>query len=258
MSAGAEVDTPPINTYIFPPYLPTPSFTVGPNVRILVVEDEVKVAGFLQRGLEAEKYHVEIAYDGMTGEQKARSGKFDLLLLDVLLPRKDGFEVLRDLRRDGIKIPVLLLTARTATEDIVGGLDLGADDYLTKPFSFDELLARIRSLLRRDRQPATILHVADLHLDTVSHHATRDGSVIDLTAREYALLQYLMQRVGKLVTRQELSREVWGLDFDPGTNVVDVYMNHLRKKIDAGHPIKLLKTVRGKGYIMADGSEPRS
>lgn len=219
--------------------------------KILVVEDEVKVARFLRRGLETEGYVVDTAPDGPAGERKARAESFDLIILDVLLPRKNGFEVLRDLRSDAITTPVLLLTARSTTEDIVGGLDLGADDYLTKPFSFEVLLARVRSLLRRSKT-RTELRVGDLQLDTVSHKAVRGDRTIDLTAREYNLLEHLMRHAGKLVTRMELARDVWGYDFDPGTNIVDVYVNHVRKKIDAGFARKLLHTERGKGYILED------
>lgn len=219
--------------------------------KILVVEDEVKVARFLRRGLETEGYVVDTAPDGHTGERKARTESFELIILDVLLPRKNGFEVLKDLRADAIATPVLLLTARSTTEDIVGGLDLGADDYLTKPFSFEVLLARVRSLLRRSKTP-TELRVGDLHLDTVSHRAVRGDRTIDLTAREYSLLEHLMRHAGKLVTRVELARDVWGYDFDPGTNIVDVYVNHVRKKIDSGFARKLLHTERGKGYRLED------
>ncbi|MGB2867693.1 MAG: response regulator transcription factor [Bacteroidota bacterium] len=221
-------------------------------MRILVVEDEQKVARFLQKGLSAEGYHVEIAADGKEGEHKARSESFDLIVLDILLPKKKGFEVLRDLRADEIKTPVLMLTARSTTEDIVGGLDLGADDYLTKPFKFDELLARIRSLLRRGTGPKTLLKIADLKLDTIAHKATRNGKTIELTAREYALLEFFMRNADKLISRNRLAKEVWGYDFDPGTNIVDVYVNHLRKKIDFDSPHKLIRTERGKGYVFSD------
>jgi len=220
-------------------------------MRILVVEDELKVARFLKKGLEAEGHEVEIAADGKTGEKYARSENYDLILLDVLLPKKDGFDVLRDLRKDEIRTPILMLTARSATEDIISGLDQGADDYLTKPFAFNELLARIRSIMRRSTIK-TKLKYSDLTLDTITHTAARSGRPIELTAREYTLLEYFMRNRGKLVSRQELSKEIWGYDFDPGTNVVDVYVNHLRKKIDAEYSIKLLQTERGKGYYLSD------
>jgi DNA-binding response OmpR family regulator len=221
-------------------------------MRILLVEDEAKVARFIQEGLAAEGYEVVIATDGRAGEKKARSGEYDLILLDILLPKKNGFEVLQCLRKEGVKTPVLMLTARSATEDIVQGLDLGADDYLAKPFAFNELLARIRSLLRRERQSQTALKVDDLQLNTMTRKATRSGTPIELTTREYALLAYLMRNPRKLVSRQQLAKEVWGFDFDPGTNIVDVYINHLRKKIDQGFDKKLLHTERGKGYYLSD------
>jgi len=220
-------------------------------MRILVIEDEQKVARFLKKGLEAEGYEVEIAADGKSGEKCARTEAYDLILLDVLLPKKNGFEILRDLRKDEIRTPILMLTARSATEDIVGGLDQGADDYLTKPFAFNVLLARIRSLMRRGAA-RTKLKYADLILDTVAHTASRSGTPIELTAREYALLEYFLRHRGKLISRQELSRDIWGYNFDPGTNVVDVYINHLRKKIDADFSVKLLQTERGKGYYLSD------
>lgn len=218
-------------------------------MKILVIEDEVKVARFLRRGLETEGYTVETAADGAEGEQRARSDSFDLVILDVLLPKKNGFDILRDLRKDGVAIPVLMLTARGTTEDIVSGLDSGADDYLTKPFSFDVLLARVRSLLRRSASK-TDLHVADLVLDTVTHKALRGDRSIELTQREYGLLEFLMRNEGRLVTRMQLAKEVWGYNFDPGTNIVDVYVNHLRKKVDAGQSPKLIHTERGRGYVL--------
>lgn len=221
-------------------------------MRILVIEDEEKVARFIQKGLEAEQYQVAVIHEGKKGEFEARSGGYDLLILDVLLPGKNGFEILRSLRKEKSEIPVLMLTARSTTEDIVQGLDLGADDYLTKPFAFDELLARVRSLLRRKAQASTTLVMGDLRLDTVSHKASRNGVAIELTSREYALLDFLMRNPGKLFSRQHLGEKVWGYQFDPGTNIIDVYVNHLRKKIDASSPKKLLHTIRGKGYALAE------
>ena len=220
-------------------------------MRILVIEDELKVARFLKKGLEAEGYEVETAADGKSGEKLARTEAYDLILLDVLLPQKGGFDVLRDLRKDEIRIPILMLTARSTTEDIVGGLDQGADDYLTKPFAFTELLARIRSLMRRGTVKTKLKYI-DLALDTIAHKASRAGKGIELTAREYALLEYFMRNRGKLISRQELSKEIWGYNFDPGTNVVDVYVNHLRNKIDTDFAVKLLQTERGKGYYLSD------
>ncbi len=220
-------------------------------MRILVIEDEEKVARFIKKGLEAEGYEVETASDGKTGERMARTENYELILLDVLLPKKDGFEIVRDLRKDEIRTPVLMLTARSNTEDIISGLDQGADDYLTKPFAFNELLARIRSLMRRGTVK-TRLKYSDLILDTVAHKAHRAGRPIDLTTREYTLLEYFMRNRSRLITREELAKEIWGYTFDPGTNVVDVYVNHLRKKIDAESEQKLLQTERGKGYYLAE------
>lgn len=221
-------------------------------MRILVIEDEEKVARFIQKGLEAEKYQVAVIHDGKKGELEARSGGYDLLILDVLLPGKNGFEILGALRKEKNETPILMLTARSTTEDIVQGLDLGADDYLTKPFAFDELLARVRSLLRRKAQSSTTLVMADLKLDTVTHKATRNGIAIELTSREYALLDFLMRNPNRLFSRQYLGEKVWGYQFDPGTNIIDVYVNHLRKKIDASSPKKLLHTIRGRGYALAE------
>ena len=221
-------------------------------MHILLVEDEAKVARFIKEGLTAEGYEVEIAADGKSGEKKALDGDFDLILLDVLLPKKNGFEVLHALRSSGLRTPIMMLTARSATEDVVQGLDHGAEDYLTKPFAFNELLARIRSLLRRERQSPTVYRLADLHLNTMTRKATRGGTAIELTAREFALLEYLMRHPHKLITRQQLAKEIWGFNFDPGTNIIDVYINHLRKKIDQGFEKKLLHTERGKGYYVSD------
>ena len=226
-------------------------------MRILLVEDEIKVARFVQQGLQAEGYEVDVAADGKLGEKKAQSEMFDLILLDVLLPKKNGFEILQSLRKDKIKTPIIMLTARGTTEDIVSGLDLGADDYLTKPFAFSELLARVRSHLRRGSQNKTVLRLADLQLDTVSHKASRGSTHIELTTREYALLEFFLRNPGALLSRSQLAKEIWGFSFDPGTNIVDVYVNHLRKKIDSGFPVKLIHTERGKGYFCSDKDQTR-
>ncbi|HEY6951103.1 MAG TPA: response regulator transcription factor [Bacteroidota bacterium] len=221
-------------------------------MRILLVEDELKVARFVQQGLEAEGYEVDVAADGKAGEKKALGGSFDLILLDVLLPKKDGFEVLETLRKGKLRTPIIMLTARGTTEDIVNGLDLGADDYLTKPFAFNELLARVRSHLRRGSQNKTVLKLADLQLDTVTHKATRGTTQIELTTREYSLLEFFLRNPSTLLSRTQLAKEIWGFNFDPGTNIVDVYVNHLRKKIDNGYPVKLIHTERGKGYFCSE------
>ena len=220
-------------------------------MKILIVEDEKKVAKFLKEGLEDENYTVALATDGEAGEKIATEAKFDLIILDILLPKKDGISVLRELRTKGIGTPVLMLTAKSSIEDKVEGLDSGADDYITKPFSFAELLARVRSLLRRGTaDKPTILKIADLQLDTVTHKAKRGEKVIELTGREYSLLEYFMRNLNRVLTRTLISEHIWNYNFDTGTNVIDVYINHLRSKIDDGFDKKLFHTVRGVGYIL--------
>ena len=222
-------------------------------MRILVIEDEKKVARFLRQGLEEERYAVDIAADGERGESLALAEAYDLIILDVLLPKKDGFQVLRSLRTGGMKTPILMLTAKSSTEDKVEGLDSGADDYLAKPFAFSELLARVRSLLRRGAvEKSTVLALADLQLDTVSHKAARAGRSIELTGKEYALLEYFMRNADRVLTRTILSEHIWNYNFDTGTNIVDVYINHLRSKIDDGFEKKLLHTIRGVGYVLKE------
>lgn len=222
-------------------------------MRILVIEDEKKVAKFLQQGLEEERYTVDVVHDGEAGSHLALTEKFDLIILDILLPKKDGITLLKEIRAKRISTPVLLLTAKSAIDDKVEGLDAGADDYLTKPFAFAELIARVRSLLRRGAaEKWTILEVADLQLDTVAHKAKRVDKVIELTGKEYALLEYFMRNVNRVLTRTLISEHIWNYNFDTGTNVIDVYMNHLRSKIDDGFDKKLLHTVRGVGYVLKD------
>ena len=225
-------------------------------MRILVVEDEEKVASFIQRGLEAEHYTVDVAPDGDTGLARACEGHYDLLILDLMLPRRDGAAVLRELRARGHALPILLLTARAAVTDKVRGLDLGADDYLTKPFEFAELLARVRALLRRGTAgPAPILALADLALDPATREVTRGGRRIELTAREFALLEFLLRNPGRVLSRAVIAQHVWGVSFDTFTNVIDVYVNYLRRKIDADFEPKLLHTVRGAGYVLKEEPE---
>ena len=222
-------------------------------MRILVVEDDRKVASFLEKGLREEGYAVDVAHDGADGSLKASVYDYDLAILDVMLPGKSGFEIVRDLRKSQKPIPVLLLTARDSKEDIVRGLDAGADDYLTKPFSFDELLARVRALLRRGgaaRQERLIF--GDVELDRIRHTATRAGRDLDLTPREFQLLEYLLLRPEEVVRRTELLEKVWDLSFDPMSNVVDVHVGNLRKKLRA-HGDALIHTVRGVGYILERG-----
>jgi len=222
-------------------------------MKILVVEDEKKVAKILRQGLEEEQFTVDVATDGQQGEALAVANHYDLIVLDILLPKKDGIEVLTDLRAQGVKTPVLLLTAKSSTEDKVEGLDRGADDYLTKPFAFEELIARVRSLLRRGAADAvTVLKFADLQLDIVARKALRGEKVIELTGKEYALLEYFIRNSNRVLTRTVISEHIWHYNFDTGTNVVDVYINHLRSKIDDGFDKKLLHTVRGIGYVLKD------
>jgi len=222
-------------------------------MRILVVEDEKKVASFIQRGLAAERYTVDVVHDGDAGLARALEGHYDLLILDLMLPGRDGAAVLRALRAEHRTLPILLLTARAALTDKVRGLDLGADDYLTKPFEFAELLARVRALLRRGAGvPAPTLAVADLTLDPSTRAVTRAGRRIDLTAREYALLEFFLRHPGRVLSRALIAQHVWGVSFDTFTNVIDVYVNYLRRKIDVDFDPKLLHTVRGAGYVLKD------
>ena len=220
-------------------------------MRLLVVEDEKKVARFVKKGLEEEGYAVDVAPDGEEGLAMALDGVHDLLILDIHLPRMDGLGILQELRKKKVTTPVLLLTVRAAIEDKVLGLDAGADDYLTKPFAFQELLARVRALLRRRAEAeAPVLQVADLTLDPARRLASRGGEKIDLTPKEFALLAYFMRNSGRVLTRTMISEHVWDYDFDTMTNVIDVYVNYLRKKIEAGREPKLIHTVRGAGYVL--------
>ena len=225
-------------------------------MRILVVEDERKVASFLRQGLQEEGHAVEIAGDGVAAlDLLLGEPGYDLAILDLMLPKRDGFDVLRTLRRRHVQTPVLILTARDAVPDKVTGLDLGADDYLTKPFAFEELLARVRALLRRREGPrAPVLALADLVLDPATRTVTRGGRRMTLTAREYALLEYFLRNAGRVLTRPMIAQHVWGLDFDPESNIIDVYVGYVRRKIDAEGERRLLHTVRGAGYMLsADG-----
>ena len=220
-------------------------------MRILIVEDEKKVAGFIKKGLEEETYAVDTAHDGEEGLHLAKEGCYDLVILDLMLPKMDGLEVLSELRGGKKDVPILLLTAKDTVEDRVTGLNKGADDYLTKPFAFSELLARVRVLLRRGKaEVKTELQIADLSLNLVSHKVNRGGGEVELTGKEYSLLEYFMRNQGKVLTRTMIAEHVWDYNFDTFTNVIDVYVNHLRKKVDKGHSKKLLHTLRGVGYIM--------
>jgi len=218
-------------------------------MRILVVEDERRITAFIKQGLEEENYAVDVAYDGIEALDWASAVNYDLILLDVLLPHKDGIEVCRELRAQGSGVPILMLTARDAVEDRVRGLDSGADDYLVKPFAFQELLARMRALLRRGSEAKTTrLQVGDLILDTLTRQAFRNERVIELSTREYALLEFLMRHPSQVLSRTQIADHVWSYDFFTASNVVDVYIGYLRRKIDDGFAIKLIQTVRGAGY----------
>jgi len=220
-------------------------------MRLLVIEDEKKVARFIKKGLEEEGYAVDLAFDGEEGLAMVLDQVHDLIILDMALPKIDGLQVLKKLRERKVPVPVLLLTVRATIEDKVLGLDSGADDYLTKPFAFQELLARIRALLRRKAEVGPpLLQVEDLVLDPARHLVTRGGEKIDLTSKEFALLEYLMRNAGRVLTRAMISEHVWSYDFDTETNVIDVYVNYLRRKIDSGGEKKLIHTVRGSGYVL--------
>ena len=225
-------------------------------MRILLVEDEPRVAHFIARGLREQSYAVDIAADGEAALYQASNNDYELIILDVMLPLKNGFEVCKQMRAQGLKQPVLMLTARDAVEDRVTGLDCGADDYLGKPFDFKELLARIRALLRRTKEfRPEIIQLADLVVNTSSHTMTRAGRPIALTAKEYSLLEFFVLRAGKLVRRDEIAEHVWDENFDPFSNIIDVYVRRLRKKIDEGFNPPLIHTRRGEGYIMSADAE---
>ncbi|MGZ4787925.1 MAG: winged helix-turn-helix domain-containing protein [Terriglobales bacterium] len=221
-------------------------------MRILIAEDDVPLAGFLRKGLEAEHYAVDVAADGITASELATAYDYDLLLLDLNLPKRDGVSVLREVRSTKECVPILVLTGRTRVEDRVATLDQGADDYVTKPFSFSELSARVRALLRRGKLPQQVtLQVDDLVLDRIERSVERGGKKIELTSKEFALLEYLMRNAGRCITRAMIIEHVWNISFDTTTNVVDVYINYLRKKVDDNAPRKLIQTVRGAGYLMS-------
>ncbi len=221
-------------------------------MRILVVEDERKVANFIRQGLQKEGHTVELASDGVTALDLALGGPpYDALVLDIMLPKRDGFAILRSLREHHVATPVLVLTARDSVADKVTGLDLGADDYLTKPFAFDEFLARVRALLRRSTAQITPkLRLADLTLDPATREVSRGARSISLTTREFSLLEYFMRNAGRVLTRPMIAEHVWGLDFDRESNVIDVYVGYVRRKIEAPDESALLHTVRGAGYVM--------
>jgi len=219
-------------------------------MRVLVVEDEKKTASLVRQALEAEGFMVTVCPRGDEVLTATTARAFDGIVLDIMLPGRDGLSVLRELRAQGHTTPVLLLSARGKVEDRIAGLNAGAEDFLPKPFVLAELVARVRALGRRAESPATELRVADLTLNTISHRAQRGGKVFDLTAREFRLLEYLMRSSGQICGRMSIIEQVWDYDFDPGTNLVDVYVRRLREKIDEGFEPKLLQTVRGAGYVL--------
>ena len=222
-------------------------------MRILVVEDEKKVASFIQRGLEGEGFTVDVAYDGESGVELGTQNSYDLILMDIMLPKMDGLEAVKALRAKDVSSPVLCLTAKDTVEDIVAGLDSGSDDYLTKPFAFAELLARVRALARRGTQErGAEISYADLRLDPVAHKVWRGEEEIDLTAKEYALLEFFMRNPETTLTRTMIAEHVWDYTFDSFTNIIDVYVNYLRKKVDRDFSKKLIHTVRGIGYVLKE------
>jgi two-component system copper resistance phosphate regulon response regulator CusR len=223
-------------------------------MRILLIEDENKTAAFLAKGLEEAGYTIEIARDGEAGLELARAAPYDLLVVDVMLPKKDGWAVVAELRGSGVLTPILFLTARDTVRDRVKGLELGADDYLVKPFAFSEFLARVRSLLRRPpAREETHLRVEDLEIDTRRHKAARGGVPLNLTAKEFLLLAHLVRSAGEVVSRAEIAEHVWDIKFETDTNVVDVMVRRLRAKVDDPFPTKLIQTVRGAGYVFKAG-----
>jgi two-component system copper resistance phosphate regulon response regulator CusR len=223
-------------------------------MKVLVIEDDPTVGQFVKRGLEEHRWGVDLVADGEEGERRAASASYDLVILDMRLPGKSGLDVLQSLRGRGFERPVLVLTAQDAVDAKVMTLRAGADDYVTKPFAFEELLARVEALARRPRILASpVLRVGDLTLDTNSREVSRGGEHIELTPKEYTVLEYLMRHTGRVMSRTLITEYAWGYHFDPGTNIVDVVINHLRKKVDAKHDKKLISTVRGVGYVIKSG-----
>ena len=220
-------------------------------MKVLVIEDDPTVGSFIKRGLEEQRWGVSLMTDGEAGERAALDEPFDVVILDMRLPGKSGLEVLSALRANGFEKPVLVLTAQDAVDAKVATLRAGADDYVTKPFAFEELLARVEALARRPRSMVSpVLKLADLELNRDTHEVTRAGETVDLTPKEFAVLEYLMRHLGRVMSRTLITEYAWGYHFDPGTNIVDVVINHLRKKIDARHARKLITTVRGVGYVV--------
>jgi len=223
-------------------------------MKILIVEDEKRVVEFIKKGLEEQMYEVDVAYDGFFGRKLALERDYDLIILDIILPKIDGLQVCKEIRSFNKSVPILMLTALSTTEDKITGLDIGADDYLVKPFQFSELVARIRALLRRNtkRDSNNTYEIGDLQMDTVSKTVMRNNIPIKLTSQEFKLLELFLRNIGKVLTRYDIANEVWGINFDSGTNVIDVYVNYLRSKIDKGFEPKLIHTIIGMGYVLKE------
>ncbi len=218
-------------------------------MKVLIIEDNPKMAAGIQRGLEENGYATDVCHTGFEGEEQAAGGEYDAVILDLMLPDRDGVEVCRNLRRRSVASPVLMLTALSGTEDKVSGLDAGADDYLTKPFEFEELLARLRALLRRgEASEGRTLRCCDLELDLYSRRATRDDETMELSNKEFGLLEYLMRNENRVLSRAQIADKVWNTNLEPGSNVIDVYISSLRKKVDRGFERELIHTVKGAGY----------
>ncbi len=222
-------------------------------MKILVVEDEVKVLNFIRKGLQENAYTVDTAADGEEGLFLAEENDYDCIILDIMLPKMDGYQIIRSLRSNKVKTPVIFLTAKDSVSDKVKGLDFGADDYLVKPFAFAELLARVKALVRREKdKPQDKFSVGDITMNVLQHRVERDGMTVELTPKEFALLRYFMENQGQVLTRTMISENVWGYNFDSMTNVIDVHINSLREKIDKGRDVKFIHTVRGVGYVFEE------